>query len=103
MQLPASTSIGLLKLLCSHLFGVAVQMQRLTLHSGPREGESIDHDSGLDLAYWSLVTGDVIGLAERPAAEVWAELSGTLEAVVPGNWILPPEFRPELAGIVQDD
>lgn len=100
IQVPASTSVGLLKLLCSQLFGVSPMLQSLTLHSGPRAGESLGADNSLDLGYWGLVSGEVVSLAVLPATEVWQGLSGTAQFVVPEHWLLPPEFRPELAGIV---
>ena len=75
-------------------------LQNLTLHSGPRTGESLGADNSLDLGYWGLVSGEVVSLSVLPAAEVWQGLSGTAQFVVPEHWLLPPEFRPELAGIV---
>jgi hypothetical protein len=99
VQVPASVNVGLLKLLCSQLFGIGVNLQKLTLQSGPRAGEAISVDSSLDLSYWSLVAGEVIEVAALPAADVWRELSGTADFVVPSNWVLPTENRPELWGI----
>ena len=76
-------------------------MVRLTVHSGPRAGEDLGADNTLDVAYWDLARGDVVGVAARPAAAVWAELSGSTAVATPEHWILPPEFRPELAGLAQ--
>lgn len=90
----------MLKLLCSSLFAIDVNLQKLTLHSGPRAGENLGADNSLDLSYWNLASGEVVSLSALPPAVVWEELAGTVESTVPENWVLPPELRPELAGIV---
>ena len=102
VKLPLSMNVGLLKLLCSQLFGISPTLQALTLHSGPRAGEVISTDSSLDLGYWSLTPGEVIGVVEEASTDVWTRLSGTADFVVPKNWLLPPELRPELQGIVPE-
>lgn len=101
MRVPPSTNLGLLKLLCAGLYGINANLVALTVHSGPRAGEDLGADNTLDLSYWGLARGDVVGVAARPAAEVWQELSGSDVVATPEHWILPPEFRPELAGLVQ--
>ena len=99
LQLPTSTTIAMLKLICFHIFAVDASLQQLTLHSGPRAGEDLGSDNSLDLGYWNLTNGEVISVAELDSERVWAHFSATEKEVVPEHWILPPEMRPELDGI----
>ena len=100
-RLPPSTSIAHLKMLCSALFHLDVNLQRLVLHSGTRAGEEIGGDNSLDLSYWNLQSGDVIGVAEaEDPARGWREFAGVVEDHVPAHWLLPPEMRAELTSVV---
>ena len=89
----------MLKLVCAGLFGINVNLVGLTIRSGPRTGEDLGADNTLDLSYWSLARGDVVAVAALPPADVWRELAGSTAIATPAHWILPPEFRPELAGL----
>lgn len=99
VRLPPGTSIGLLKLLCSALFGTNPNLICLKVHSGPRAGEDIGEDNSLDISYWNLAAGDVVSVSAMAAAEAWQEMSASNATIVPKHWILPPEFQPELQGM----
>ena len=100
-RLPPSTSMAHLKMLCSAFFNLDVNLQRLVLHSGTRAGEEIGVDNSLDLSYWNLQSGDVIGVSEaEDPARVWREFAGVVEDHVPVHWLLPPENRAELTSVV---
>jgi hypothetical protein len=99
LRLPPGTTIGLLKVLCSALFGCNPNLVCLKVHSGPRAGEEIGGDNTLDILYWNLAVGDVVSVSAVPAVEAWQEMSGSKTNAVPKDWILPPEFQPELAGM----
>lgn len=90
-----------LKMLCTALFNLDVNLQRLVLHSGTRAGEEIGADNSLDLSYWNLQSGDVIGVSEaEDPGLVWREFAGVVEDHVPAHWLLPPEMRAELTALV---
>jgi hypothetical protein len=89
------------KMLCSAFFELDVNLQRLVLHSGTRAGEEIGTDNSLDLSYWNLQSGDVIGVSEaEDPIQVWREFAGVVEAHVPSHWLLPPEMRDDLTEFV---
>lgn len=89
------------KMLCSALFNLDVNLQRLVLHSGTRAGEEIGADNSLDLSYWNIQSGDVIGVSEaEDPGRVWREFAGVTEDHVPAHWLLPPEMRADLTELV---
>lgn len=100
--LPSSTTVALIKMLCSEFFGLDVNLQRLILHTGPRAGEDIGEDNSLDISYWNLQSGDVVQVSVYEDAEmVWRRFAGFEDERVPDHWLLPPELRPDLAEITQ--
>eukprot|EP00892_Ulva_mutabilis_P011727 jgi/Ulvmu1/8927/UM005_0018.1 len=101
-QLPRSTTMALMKMLCAEFFGLDVNLQRLVLHSGPRAGEEIGEDNSSDISYWNLQSGDVIEVSEHEDAEkVWRRFAGFEDEHIPEHWLLPPELRSDLAEITQ--
>jgi hypothetical protein len=88
-------------MLCAAMFGVDANLQHLKLHSGARAGEEFGEDDTLDVSYWNLQTGDVVSLSAATDAEaIWQAFAGAAEQAVPQHWLLPPEMRPELQGLV---
>lgn len=100
VTLPRSTCIGHVKLLCRGLFGIDTNTQELVLESGERSGEVIEDDNSVDLAYWNLEHGDRIRVVALDPGERWASCAGIAVDSVPDTWLLPPEFRQELANMV---